>query len=74
MLAVLLGPSVAEKGEGNGAGGYAEKFGMVSITVPAIAFMAVLVSSTAGTRITDQFLRIGSPCTHNGQQVRVGYR
>lgn len=46
MLAVLLGPKVAEKGEGSGAGGYADKFGMQSITVPTIAFMAVLVSTS----------------------------
>ena len=45
MLAVLLGPKVAEKGEGSGVGGYADKFGMRSITVPTIAFMAVLVST-----------------------------
>ena len=51
MLAVLLGPSVAQTGEGNGAGGYAEKFGMVAITVPAIAFMAVIVSSPAGMQL-----------------------
>ena len=43
MMAVLLGPKVAETGEGNGAGGYADRFNMRSITIPAIAFMAVLV-------------------------------
>ena len=46
MLAVLLGPSVAETGEGSGAGGYVEKFGMLSVTMPAITFMAVIVSSS----------------------------
>ena len=44
MLAVLFGPAVAETGEGSGAGGYVDKFNMRSITVPTIAFMAVLVS------------------------------
>lgn len=43
MMSVLLGPKVAETGEGSGAGGYADRFGMRSVTVPAIAFMAVLV-------------------------------
>lgn len=45
MLAILLGPSVAQTGEGSGAGGYADKFGMRTITIPTIAFAAVLVSS-----------------------------
>jgi len=41
-LAVLLGPAVAQTGEGNGAGGYADKFNMRSVTIPAIALMAAL--------------------------------
>ena len=51
MLAVLLGPSVAQTGEGNGAGGYAEKFGMLSVTIPAVAFMAVIVGSSTGLHL-----------------------
>jgi hypothetical protein len=47
MLSILLGPSVAETGEGSGAGGYADKFNMRSITVPAIAFAAAAVSPSA---------------------------
>lgn len=49
MLCILLGPTVAETGEGSGAGGYADKFNMRSITVPAIAFGAAAVSSTVST-------------------------
>ena len=45
MLCMLLGLSVALTGEGTGAGGYADKFNMQSITVPAIAFAAAAVSS-----------------------------
>ena len=48
MLCVLLGPSVASSGEGSGAGGYAEKFGMRSVPIPAIAFIATIVSSSVG--------------------------
>ena len=48
MMSVLLGPKVAETGEGNGAGGYADRFNMRSITVPAIAFTAVLVRPPGG--------------------------
>jgi len=47
MLAILLGPAVAETGEGSGAGGYADLFNMRSITIPAIAFAAAMVSSSA---------------------------
>lgn len=49
MLCMLLGPSVALTGEGTGAGGYADKFNMRSITIPAIAFSAAIVSSSAST-------------------------
>ena len=41
---MLLGPSVAVTGEGSGAGGYADKFNMRSITVPTLAFAAAVVS------------------------------
>ena len=51
MSAVLLGPAVAETDEGSGAGGYADKFNMRSITVPTIAFTAVIVSSSAGAYV-----------------------
>ena len=44
MLAISFGPTVAETGEGSGTGGYVDKFNMHSITVPTIAFIAVLVS------------------------------
>jgi len=47
MLSILLGPAVAETGEGSGAGGYADKFNMRSITVPAIAFAATIVGPSA---------------------------
>lgn len=50
MLSILLGPSVAETGEGSGAGGYADKFNIRSITVPAIAFAAAAVSHLAEIR------------------------
>lgn len=43
-MAILLGPAVAQTGEGSGAGGYADKFNMRSITVPTIAFGAAIVS------------------------------
>lgn len=46
MLSILLGPAVAETGEGSGAGGYADLFNMRSITVPAIAFGAAAVSAS----------------------------
>lgn len=49
MMAILLGPSVAETGEGNGTGGYADTFNMCSITLPTIAFMAILISTLAGS-------------------------
>ena len=51
MLCMLLGPSVALTGEGTGAGGYADKFNMQSITVPAIAFAAAVVSSLASMHL-----------------------
>lgn len=71
-LAVLLGPKVAEKGEGGGAGGYADKFGMQSITVPTIAFMAVLVSTLVKLWCDRRrTFRAGPPCTVNRQQVRL---
>jgi len=40
MLCILLGPSVAQSGEGSGAGGYADKFNIRSVTIPTIAFSA----------------------------------
>jgi len=49
MLSILLGPAVAEKGEGSGAGGYADLFNMRSMTVPAIAFGAAIVSTSTST-------------------------
>lgn len=45
MLCILLGPSVVVTGEGTGAGGYADKINMRTITVPTIAFAAAVVSS-----------------------------
>ena len=45
MLAVLLGPTVVQTGEGSGAGSYADKFNMQSVTIATIAFMVVLVCS-----------------------------
>ena len=44
VLSILLRPSVAETGEGSGAGGYVDKFNMQSITVPTVAFAAAVVS------------------------------
>jgi len=51
MLSILLAPAVAETGEGSGAGGYADKFNMRSITVPAVAFGAAVVSTPTGTNL-----------------------
>ena len=48
---MLLGPSVALTGEGTGAGSYADKFNMQSITVPTIAFAAAVVSSRASMHL-----------------------
>ena len=50
MLSILLGPGVAQTGEGSGAGGYADLFNMRTITVPAIAFGAAVVSTSTSTR------------------------
>ena len=47
MLSILLGPAVAQTGEGSGAGGYADLFNMRTFTVPAIAFGAAIVSISA---------------------------
>ena len=52
MLCILLGPCVAGKGEGSGAGGYADKFNMRTITVPAIAFAAAVVGPSTDIRGT----------------------
>lgn len=60
MLCVLLGPTVAETGEGSGAGGYADKFNMRSITIPAIAFGAAIVGPSANTYQRRDFLLIPS--------------
>ena len=49
MLSVSIGPAVARTHEGSGAGGYANKFNMRSITVPTIAFVAAIVSPFAFT-------------------------
>jgi len=47
MLSSLLGPAVAEMGEGSGAGGYADLFNMRSMTIPAVAFGAAIVGTLA---------------------------